>query len=253
MPPTDEPTLGLHGRVALITGGSRGLGRAIARKLCVHGCDVVVNYGHADADAEATLRLLDGLPGGASLAKADLSRPDALADVVDEVAARTGRLDIVVHNAASFHAAKTTAAAVDDVHRDIVLAIDPLLAAADRLATLLPPGRGRIIAISGNDGRQVVPHHVGLGAAKAALESVVRYLAVDFAPLGVSVNAVASARLDQGIPGDLLTAALARRAPAGRIARPEDVADVVALLCTDEAAFVQGQVITVDGGLCLRA
>jgi enoyl-[acyl-carrier protein] reductase III len=102
-----------------------------------------------------------------------------------------------------------------------------------------------------------VPAYLSVGLAKAALESLVRYLAVELAGRGIAVNAIATALLDKGDPRSLaaseLGAMLASRTPAGRLSTPADVADAVALLCADEAAWIHGQVITVDGGLGLRA
>jgi enoyl-[acyl-carrier protein] reductase III len=192
------------------------------------------------------------MPGRASLAKADIQHPGAVRDVLDGARQRYGRVDILVHNAASFHPMATGGAAIDAVHRDIGAAIDPLLGVAGELAAYLTPGAGRVIAISSNGARQVVPRYVSLGAAKAALESVLRYLAVELAPHGIYVNAVSTAKLDKGVPDDPAVAALAARTPGGRLTRPDDVAGVVALLCTDEARWIHGQVITVDGGLGLR-
>ena len=109
--------------------------------------------------------------------------------------------------------------------------------------------------MSSSGARRVVDGYLGLGMAKAALESLVRYLAVELAPTGVAVNAVSTAKVDKGTddPRPDLVRTLAARTPAGRLTTPEDVASVVALLCTDEAGWLQGQVITVDGGLALRA
>jgi enoyl-[acyl-carrier protein] reductase III len=113
---------------------------------------------------------------------------------------------------------------------------------------------GRIIAVSSNGARMAAPAYASLGMAKAALESLVRYLAVELAPKGITVNAVSTAKIDKGpdTPAPEVAAMLAGRTPAGRLTTPRDVAGIVALLCTDEAAWLQGQVITADGGLSLR-
>ena len=249
-------TLGLHGRVAVVTGASRGLGRALARKLCACGCRVYLNYARSDAEAERTLRELEGLPGTATAVKGDLRRPEVLPDLLQTAHERHGRLDVLVHNAASFRPMSAVdAGAPGDlagVHDAVALAVDPLLRAAPSLVKLMD-GAGRVIAISSNGAREVVPRYVGLGVAKAALESLVRYLAVETAGRGIAVNAVSTAKLDKGpdTPDARTAAMLASRTPAGRLTTPEDVAGVVALLCTDEAAWIHGQVITVDGGLGL--
>ncbi|MEV4636658.1 SDR family oxidoreductase [Actinoplanes sp. NPDC049548] len=251
-----ETTLGLEGRVALVTGGTRGLGLAIARKLCSAGCDVVLNYAGSDEAAQAALDSLAGLKGAASLARGDIREPQTVPRLLEEAAGRHGGLDILVHNAASWQPMPALRPDQAALRRDLSTAVDPLLYGATAFADVLGArGRGRIVAVSSTGARNVVPGYVSLGLAKAALESLVRYLAVELAGRGVAVNAVATHKLDKGVPDGRpeVAAMLAARTPAGRLTRPADVADVVALLCTDEAAWIHGQVIGVDGGLSLHA
>lgn len=246
-------SLGLDGRVALVTGGTRGLGLAIARKLCACGCDVVLNYGHSDEHAERALRSLAGLKGTATAMRADLSDARALPQVLERVRARYGRLDVLVHNAATWTPMEPGAADLEALHADVAAALDPLLAVSPVLPGLMGNG-GRVIAVSSTGAHRVVPRYVSLGVAKAALESLIRYLAVALSPHGIAVNAVSTAKLDKGggpEPASRQAEALARRTPAGRLTTPADIADVVALLCTDEAAWLRGQVVTADGGLGL--
>ncbi|MEU4349645.1 SDR family oxidoreductase [Streptomyces sp. NPDC023838] len=251
--PTTGSTLGLEGRTAVVTGGTRGLGLAIARKLVACGCDVVLGYGSSDEDAARALSSLDGLKGGATAFRADLGEPDAVDRLLEAVRERHGRLDVFVHNAATWTPMPATAADHAALHTDIATAVDPLLRAAALLPGLMPPG-GRIVAVSSTGARQVVPGYVSLGLAKAALESLVGYLAVELSKHGIAVNAVSTAKLDKdpGAAKGPVEAALASRTPGGRLTVPSDVADVVALLCTDEAAWLRGQVVTADGGLGLR-
>lgn len=254
--PTESTTLGLDGRVVLITGGTRGLGLAIARKLCACGSDVYLNYASDDAAAERAVESMRGLKGTAALAKGDITRPETLPALLAPILERHDRLDAFVHNAASFHPTHTLDATVPGVHQDIATAVDPLLHGAAALADAMSGGPGRIVAVSSLGSRTVVPQYVGLGLAKAALESLVRYLAVELAGRGIAVNAVTTAKLDKGGPAAInsrAAQALIARTPAGRLTRPEDLADAVALLCTDEAAWIHGQVVTVDGGSRLRA
>ncbi|KAB8178278.1 SDR family oxidoreductase [Microbispora catharanthi] len=248
-------TPGLDGRVALVTGATRGLGLAIARKLCASGCHVYLNYAHSDDDAERAVELLSGSKGTATALKFDAAEPDVAPKLLEAVRERHPQLDVFVHNAASFHPMSAVEPQVGDFWDDVRLAVSPLVQAAARLGETMTPGTGRIIAISSMGARSVVPDYVSQGVGKAALESLVRYLAVELAPKGIAVNAVSTGKLDKGAGGPDAPAvrALAARTPAGRLTRPEDVADVVALLCTDEAAWIHGQVITADGGLSIRA
>jgi enoyl-[acyl-carrier protein] reductase III len=219
--------LGLDGRTALVTGGGRGVGRAIVDKLAACGCRV-----HA-------MRL--GPAEEAGMHRGDVADPAVLRDVV----ADHGPFDIFVHNAAA--PLRPTAPLDTDpsvLEADLRLALGPLLTVAPGM---VKTDGGRIIAVSSSGAGRVVPGYAARGVAKAALESLVRYLAADLAPHGVTVNAVSTSKIDKGVGGGRLAA----RTPAGRLTTPRDVADVVALLCTPEAGFIQGQVVTVDGGLGL--
>jgi enoyl-[acyl-carrier protein] reductase III len=247
--------LGLAGRVALVTGGTRGLGLAIARKLCGAGCHVYVNYAHSDSGAERAVAELAGLKGTATPLKADVGDPGVPGRLVELARARHRRLDILVHNAASFHPMPALRPDVGDLWDDVRVALGPLVQAASSLADLLAQGTGRVVAVSSSGARSVVPGYLSQGLGKAALESLVRYLAVELAPRGITVNAVSTGKVDKGpeTRDEKVAKLLAERTPGGRLTVPEDVANAVALLCTDEAAWIQGQVLTVDGGLGLRA
>ncbi len=254
--PQEASTLGLDGRVALITGGSGAVGRAVGAKLCASGCDVYLNYAHDDAAATAAVESMAGLKGTATALKGDITDPATLPALLERIRAGHGRLDAFVHSAATFHPARAVGAPADGVHQDISTAVDPLLHGAPALVEAMAGGPGRIIAISSVGARAVVPGYVGQGLAKAALESLVRYLAAELAGQGIAVNAISTSKLDK--PGPVknnpeMVKMLIARTPGGRLTTPEDLAGVVALLCTDEAAWIHGQVITVDGGLRVRA
>jgi len=243
----------LAGRVALVTGATRGVGRATAQRLCAAGGHVYLNYAHADADAQRAAEELAGFSGGVTVVKGDVRDAAGLATVLDRVESAHGRLDVFVHNVATMHPMEATAPTAADVHADLVTALNPLLLGMERLVKLLPERGGRLVAVSSIGGRAVIPRYVSLGVAKAALESLVRYLAVELAARDVSVNAVSTAKLDKGEPLPPPIRDMASRSPSGRLTTPDDVADVIALLCRDEARWIRGQVITVDGGLSLRA
>ncbi|WP_030373449.1 SDR family oxidoreductase [Streptomyces rimosus] len=241
------------GRTALITGATRGVGLAIAHRLCADGFHVLLNYAHSEADAERALAQLRGLPGTATAVRGDVTDPVALSAVLDRAEEGLGRLDAFVHNVASLRPMDAAAPSSEGVHASLATTLDPMLHSVERLAGLMAHGDGRIVAVSSVGARRVVPKYVGLGVAKAALESLVRYLAVELAGRGITVNAVSAAKLDKGGPADPVTQALAGRSPSGRLTTPQDLADVVWLLCAREARCIQGQIVEVDSGLALRA
>ncbi|MDI5967331.1 SDR family oxidoreductase [Streptantibioticus silvisoli] len=249
------PLSRLEGKVALVTGAGRGVGLAVARKLCASGCRVVLNHRGTPADAEPLLRLFDGLAGTAEAVRADVRRPRETVAALREVADRHGRLDLLVHNAGTWHPMPATAARPGALREDMSLALAPLLTAAPLLPELMPDG-GRVVAVSSSGARAVVPGgYVSAGLAKAALEALVRYLAAELAGRGIAVNAVSTAKIDKG-PDTVdaqLRQVLTRRTPGGRLTVPQDVADAVALLCTDEAGWIHGQTLVVDGGMSLLA
>jgi enoyl-[acyl-carrier protein] reductase III len=253
-------SLDIGGKVAIITGGSRGLGRAIAEKLCAGGCHVIVNYANSDSTAQDTVNSLARLPGSVTLVKADVREHGAIEEVVNKAIDVHGRLDIFVHNAATLQPMSAFAPDPAAVYREQELALNPLLFGAGILAKAMNEQTGgRVIAISSNGAGHVIPGYLSVGVAKAAMESLVRYLATELAAKGIAVNAISTALLDKtdpntsGLANPAIAAMLAARTPAGRLSTPADVADAVALLCAPEAAWIHGQVITVDGGLGLLA
>jgi enoyl-[acyl-carrier protein] reductase III len=245
--------LDLAGRLVLVTGATRGLGLAIARKLCASGCEVLLNYAHDEAAAEAAVKTLAADGGTVSLLRADVGDPAEVRDMLDQVQRARGRLDVFVHNAAFHRPAPVTAIAPEIYRRLTQVTVGPLLYGAAQLVELLPAGSGRIIAVSSTGAHRVVPNYAALGSAKAALEATLRYLAVELAGQGITVNAVCAGKLAKDAEPDELSARVAARTPAGRLTRPEDVADVIALLCRAEAGWIHGETITVDGGLRLLA
>ncbi|WP_095932324.1 SDR family oxidoreductase [Streptomyces sp. Tue6028] len=248
------PLPGLKGRSALVIGGTRGVGRAVTEKLAVSGCDVVATFAHSAEDAGTLLADLKDTPGSLETLRGDARRAETLPEAMRHVRERHGRLDILVHAAASAHPMPVLGMRLTEVYADTATALVPLAASAGPAADLLSEG-GRIIVVSASVARGVAPHMVSLGVAKAALESLTRFVAVELADRGVTVNAVSASKLDKGAdtPRPEVARAIGARTPAGRLATPRDVADTVALLCLPEAQWITGHVVSADGGLSLLA
>ena len=244
-------------RVAIVTGASRGIGRATALKLASSGAAVVVNYRRNDTAATETVDAIVASGGRALAVRADLESGSEIAAMFASVRERLGRVDVLVLNAAATAFRPLLETRDHNVERTFAITVTGFLHCIREAVPLM--NGGAIVGVSGFDAIRVLPGHGTLGAAKAALETLVRYLAVELAPRGIRVNGVSpgyvetdSARLYAGAEfEDRVRAEWAAATPFGRLARPEEVANVIRFLCSDEASFVCGQTIVVDGGRTL--
>lgn len=242
----------LSGKIALVTGGARGIGAAIARRLAAAGCDVAILYLNSHAAAAALCEeVRAGGRRGLAL-QANVADPDSLASAAERVVRELGGVDIAVSNAAS--GVLRPARELTLKHWRWCLETNALAfnALATALAPHLPRG-GRLIALSSLGAERALPDYAFVGASKAALEALVRSLAVELGARGVSVNAVRAGVVDtealRAFPARAaLLAGFAQRAPLGPVLTPEDVAGAVYLLCLPEAAMITGHTLVVDGG-----
>lgn len=248
------------GKVALITGASRGIGRATALRLARDGATVVVNYRRNREAADAVVAEIGARGGRALTICADLESGDAIGAMFADVHDRFGRLDLLVANAAATAFRPLLETREHNVVRTFSITVSGFLRCVQEAVPLMEAHGGAIVAVSGIDSVRVMPGHGTLGAAKAAMETLVRYLAVELAPHGILVNGVNpgyietdSSRMYAGPEYETrIKAEWTAQTPVGRIGRPEDVAEVITFLCSSAASFVCGQVILVDGGLTLR-
>ena len=243
------------GKRALITGGTRGIGLATARVLAAAGARVAITWFRSRTDAEAATTALRGSGVDPLLIRANAGNPDHVAKAFDQAASAFGGLDLYVANAAT-GALKPL---LDASARDFDLAMDvnakSFLLSVQKAATLMPSG-GSVVAVTTHGARRVVPDYGLMGAAKAAIESLVRYFAVELAPRGIRVNAVSSGIVDTaslgGFPqADRVKREALARTPSGRMGTPEEIADAIAFLGSDAARWVTGQTVEVDGGYTL--
>jgi enoyl-[acyl-carrier protein] reductase III len=243
----------------LITGGTKGIGLAIAKAFAPTAGDVFLNY-HADEDAAekaaATLRELGGRP---HLIKADAGAPEGCAKIVAAARRVVGQIDQVVHCALDAYASPVLDADPDRFARAVVTNGVSLLFLVQAAMPLLVRGSS-IFFLTSRGGRIVVPNYAAIGVAKALAESLIRYLAVELAPKGIRINAVAPAIVETDAVKALFgaqTATLIKDAashnPSGRGIEDADYTNLIRWLASPEAAFVQGQVIFVNGGANLSA
>jgi enoyl-[acyl-carrier protein] reductase III len=243
--------MSLQGSSVLVTGGTRGIGLAIALRLVRDGASrAVLGYMRNDAAAAEAAAMVEEAGAEAVLVRGEISKPSVITDL-----ASRGPYRVVVHNAAT--GVIRRALETDDRHWDWTLNANAraLLALARATAPSMSPGSS-IVAISSLGAGRVLDNYVLVGTSKAALEAVVRYLAVELAPR-VRVNAVSggvveTAALDH-FPNKDEMLRTADRTPAGRLVAAEDIAGAVSFLCSNDADMVRGQTLLVDGGFSLRA
>ena len=246
--------MSFDGKVALITGGSRGIGKAIALELARRGADIAFNYLRDHRAASDTQREIEILGRRCLRVKAHLGDAQKIKQLFAQVGETYPRLDILVNNAAS--GVQRSAAELEEKHWDWVMNINaraPWLCAIE--ASRLMTGGGSIVNITSLGSQRVLPSYFSVGTSKAALEAVTRYLAVELAPKGISVNAVSGGYVDtqalDHFPQRDEMRAMGKRTLLDRMVTTEDIARVVAFLCSVDAEIIRGQVIVVDGGVSL--
>ena len=247
----------MHGKVALVTGGGRGIGRAIALRLAQSGAHVVVNFLRNSEAAEQTAAEARALGVRSEALRGHVGEPEKVAQLFEEIHQRFGALDILVNNAAS--GVIRPAMELEPRHWDWTMNINARGAwlCAKQAVPLMEGRGGRIVNISSLGSGRVLTDYLAVGVSKAALESLTRYLAVELAPLDIAVNAVAGGLVETDAlryfdHRETMLADARSRTPAGRMVEPEDIAAAVAFLCTPDASMIRGQVIVVDGGYSLR-
>jgi enoyl-[acyl-carrier protein] reductase III len=244
-------------KIALVTGSGRGIGKAIALHFAKNGADVVINFFRNRAPAEETVRAVEALGRRALLVRANVGELDELNGMFDEIEKEYGGLDIYIHNAASGYNKPLMEQKPKGWDWTMNINARSFLFASQRAVKLMEGrGGGKIVSLSSAGSTRVLPDYAVVGASKAAIETMTRYLGVELIPKGINVNCVS--------PGVVETEALdhftsmggqeniirkfIEQVPAGRLVMPEDVAEAVAFLCSPAASMIVGQTIVVDGG-----
>ncbi|NOR11264.1 MAG: enoyl-[acyl-carrier-protein] reductase FabL [Desulfovibrionaceae bacterium] len=247
----------LEGKIALVTGSSRGIGRAVAVRFAENGINLVVNYVRHRRNAEETAEEIEKQGVKCLVVKANVAKDEDVINMFSQIRETFGRLDILVSNAAS--GVLKPVMELSSRHWNWAMDINArALLPLTQQAVPLMSGGGRILAVSSLGAVRAVENYTAVGASKAALESLVRHLAVELGEKGITVNTISAGAVDtealKKFPNrkQILDTALART-PVGRLTTPEDVADVALYLCSKQAQMIHGQTIVVDGGYSIRA
>ena len=246
-----------EGKVALITGGTRGLGRAIALRLARGGATLALNYRRDEDSASRTLNDVQAFSPRSILVKADMEDDAQVRAMVARAGTDLGRLDILIVNAAATAFKPLLDVRPHNLSRTFNLSVGGFVASVQEASKFMGAG-GRVVMISGMDSVRYMAGHGVLGAAKAAMESIVRYFAFELGPRGITVNGVNfaiidsdSSRLYYGEDFERARSAAIGRSALKRLPEIDEIAAIVLMLCRPEASFLTAQTIMVDGGLTL--
>lgn len=244
----------LAGQVALVTGGSRGIGRGIALELARDGADVVVNYRKDKSSAEETAREIRQLGRRAVTAEADVADYDAVSRLVDLAGDQLGALDIVIANSGvASRPSPVSTMNIEEWHRVIDVDLNGAFYTARAAAPkLLERKRGCVIFISSIGADYCAPLGAPYYAAKAAVNALTKVLARELAPSGIRVNAIAPGVVSSDM-GDRMAKALGEETllagiPLGRVGTPREIGKLAAYLASSDAAWITGQIYRIDGG-----
>lgn len=245
----------LTGQVAVVTGGSRGIGRAVVQRLAAQGADVAFSYRGNAAAAEATASLVQGLGRRGLAIQADVTQPDAAEALIKSTIETLGKVDILVNNAGITRDDLIMRMGIDawrEVLETNLFGAFYTLKAVTR--PMLKARSGRIINITSVSGQAGQMGQANYSSAKAGLIGLTKAAARELASRGITVNAVAPGfvltELTQDLPAELMEE-ITKRTPLGRFGTPEEIADAVAFLASKEAGYITGQVLAVDGGLVM--
>ena len=247
----------LTGKVAVVTGASKGIGAAIAERLAADGASVAINYATSKEDAEALAERIRGNGGKAKAIQADIGNPSQAKAFVDAAVKEFGRLDILVNNAGKFHISPIGTVDEADVRSLFAVNVDGPIFATQAAASYFSTEGGRVINVSSIAATHPLPGLSVYSATKAALDALTRVWAAELGPRGVTVNAVAPGAVDTAMlkaatprmGGEEAVKGMVARTPLGRLGTTSDVADVVAFLASPDARWVTGQVVEVSGGI----
>lgn len=243
----------LKDQVALVTGASRGIGKAIALALAAEGASVVVNYTSSQDAAQALVETIVKAGGKALAIKADVAQPEQVEALVKETLAQLGRIDILVNNAGITRDTLLLRMKLEDWQAVINLNLTGVFLCTQAVSkSMLKQRSGKIINIASVAGQMGNPGQANYSAAKAGVIGLTKTLAKEFASRGITVNAVAPGFIETDMTEGLKAEEILKIIPLGRYGKPEEIAGMVAFLASDPAAnYITGQIFNVDGGMVM--
>lgn len=243
----------LAGKVAIVTGGSRGIGRAVSIALAGAGAHVLVNYRSNEEAAKETLRRIEEAGGTGEILGFDVSDPESVDAAIKDAARRLGHIDILVNNAGISIDQLLLRVSAKDLEMTWATNVNGALFCAKAcIRPMMKKRWGRIINLSSVVAESGNPGQAVYSSSKAALLGLTRTLAREYASRGITVNAVAPGFIETDMTADLSDAGkqgIIDQTPLGRIGRPEEVAAAVVFLASEEASYITGQVVRVNGGM----
>jgi 3-oxoacyl-[acyl-carrier protein] reductase len=243
---------GLAGKVALVTGAARGIGRAVALRLARDGAAVVVNYSGSADEAREVVRLIEQAGGRAAAVQADVSQAGDVRRLFDAAFEAFGRLDVLVNDAGVMFTKPVAEVGEEEFDRIFAVNVRGTFLCCREAARRMAEG-GRIVNLSSSTTALMLPGYGAYVATKGAVEQLSHVLAKELGPKGITVNVVSPGPTDTELFGQGKTEEqkrqFARMAALGRLGRPEDIAAVVALLAGPDAGWVTGQNVRANGGL----
>jgi len=243
-------------KIALISGGSRGIGYAIAEKFAKKGAHIVFTYLRSRSDALQAEQQLSSYGIQVLPLRANMGNVEQLSNIFETVKLKFGKLDFLIHNAATGDLKPILDLKDEEWERTLQINLKSLFICAKAAVPLMQGRHGKIVSISSHGSNRCLPNYAAVGLAKSGIECLSRYLAVELAPKGINVNVVmAGTTVTESlkkIPRYEEMVHLAKtKTPVGRIGHPQDIANVVSFLCSEEARWIVGQTIIADGGYSL--
>jgi enoyl-[acyl-carrier protein] reductase III len=247
--------------VALITGSSRGIGRVLALKLAAKGVHVVGNYKNNEDLAAQTLAEVRAAGADGISVQADIEEPESIDALFETIREHYGKLDYLVANAAASAFKPVSQLKLHHLDRNWAMNVRSFVLLAQRAVELMPQKGGRIIVVTSYGSLRAFPTYASLGAAKAANETYVKFMATEFGRRGITVNAVNGGLIDTDsleyfydrVPGMAPIETVLEKVPLGRAGTADEMASAIEFLLSDSAGYITGQTLTVDGGLTVIA